>query len=58
MIGDAGVGKTYLVKKFLNPSNSKNFEKPGPTVFIEYEEKIVELKNKKIVKIELWDTGK
>jgi GTPase SAR1 family protein len=55
MIGDSGVGKSFLVKTFLAENND---EKPNPTVYVEYGEKVVKLTNNKKVKIELWDTGK
>ena len=54
MIGDTGVGKTFLVKRYVDdrlPDN--NF----PTIGIEYAKKNVELSNGGTIRTQIWDTA-
>jgi len=55
MLGDAGVGKTFLLHRFLG---KKIDDVMLPTISVEYADKVVELSNGQQIKAELWDTGK
>lgn len=55
MIGNMGVGKTFLVNRFLNKSLNENIL---PTISVEFADKFVDLPNGRQVKVEIWDTGK
>ena len=52
LIGESGVGKTCIIKSFINEKFKEN-EKP--TVSAEYTEKIMEFNGKKI-QFNIWDT--
>ena len=53
IVGDSGVGKTNLVKRFINDSFSKDSK---ATVGVEFMSKNYSI-NGKIFKIEIWDTA-
>lgn len=55
MVGDAGVGKTFLVDRFLGKALHENIM---PTISIEFADRFVDLPNGRQVKVELWDTGR
>lgn len=55
VIGDSGVGKTFMLERFVNdkiPTNSV------ATVGLEFTKKVVTLQNGKKLMTQLWDTGK
>ncbi len=54
LIGDAGVGKTFLLNKYIRKSAPKN---PASTIGVEFATKTVELKVGGKVKAQIWDTG-
>ena len=56
MIGDVGVGKTFMIHRFIGEELSS--DNPLPTISVEYYDKTITLSNNKKIKIELWDTGK
>ena len=54
LIGDVGVGKTCITKRFIDekmPPNSL------PTIGIEFAKKMVTLKNGSKMNVQIWDTG-
>lgn len=54
VIGDIGVGKTYMIKKFVNNElPNRNM----PTIGIEFAKKVVTLKNGSKVMTQIWDTA-
>ena len=55
MIGDTGVGKTFLVNRFMR---QKITDSTLPTLSVEYVSKKVQLENGHTIKVDLWDTGK
>lgn len=55
MLGDAGVGKTFLLHRFIG---KKIDDALLPTISVEYADKMVELPSGQQIKAELWDTGK
>jgi len=55
MLGNAGVGKTFLLHRFIG---KKIDDQILPTISVEYADKMVELSNGQHIKAELWDTGK
>lgn len=54
MIGDASVGKTHLVQKYIKGYVPKN---PIPTVGVEFGTKIIGLQTGQKVKAQIWDTS-
>ena len=54
MIGDSGVGKTYLLHRF---SKNKLPEEDVPTIGIEFGTKFVTLPSGQQVKAQIWDTA-
>ena len=55
LIGDVGVGKTFLVRRFIDnkiPSDSN-----VPTIGIEFAAKTIELKNGAKIRTQIWDTA-
>lgn len=54
IIGDAGVGKTNIMSRYLNGKLPRNVL---PTMGVEYASKPVVLKNGQTVKAQLWDTA-
>ena len=55
MLGNVGVGKTFLLNRFLNKEVKDSIY---PTISVEYADKMVELPTGQQIKAELWDTGK
>ena len=55
LVGDAGVGKTYLLSRYIKGSLPKN---KHPTIGVEFATKPVPLKTGGTVKAQIWDTGK
>ena len=53
VVGNSGVGKTSLVKKFVTNKFSRIYD---TTIGVEYHMKILNVNDKKI-RVELWDTG-
>ena len=54
VIGDVGVGKTFMIKKFVNNEiPTRNM----PTIGIEFAKKVVTLKNGSKVVTQIWDTA-
>ena len=54
LVGDAGVGKTYLLNKYIRGSTPKN---PASTIGVEFATRTVELKEGGKVKAQIWDTA-
>lgn len=55
MLGDAGVGKTFILHRFIGKNIDEGLM---PTISVEYTDKLVEMSNGQQIKAELWDTGK
>jgi Rab family protein len=53
-VGDAGVGKTHIISRFIKGQLPKH---QFPTIGVEFATKNVQLKNGGIVKAEIWDTA-
>jgi GTPase SAR1 family protein len=56
LAGDAFVGKTNLVYKFIKNGN-ENTKNIAPTVGVEFSSKMVRLNDGKRIKAQIWDTG-
>jgi len=60
LLGDSGVGKTTCLNKYIDGALPIENNKPSPTVGCDIKYKVVELekkkRNKKIIKLQLWDT--
>ena len=54
LIGDAGVGKTFLLSRYINEELPR---KKGPTIGVEFATKTICLANGGIVKAQIWDTA-
>ena len=54
LIGDAGVGKTFLLSRYINEQLPR---KKGPTIGVEFATKSICLANGGIVKAQIWDTA-
>ena len=54
LIGDAGVGKTFLLSRYINDELPR---KKGPTIGVEFATKAICLANGGIVKAQIWDTA-
>ena len=54
LIGDSNVGKTSILHCFCNPDTP--LTKTKPTIGLDYGERLVELKGKKVL-VQLWDTA-
>jgi Rab family protein len=54
LIGDAGVGKTYLLSRYINEDIPR---KKGPTIGVEFATKTISLANGGTVKAQIWDTA-
>ena len=54
LIGDAGVGKTFLLSRYINEELPR---KKGPTIGVEFATKSICLANGGIVKAQIWDTA-
>ena len=54
LIGDAGVGKTFLLSRYINEELPR---KKGPTIGVEFATKAICLANGGIVKAQIWDTA-
>ena len=54
MVGDAGVGKTHLVHRYVKNTLPEN---SVPTIGVEFATKTVNLENEQRVKAQIWDTG-
>ena len=55
LVGDTNVGKTSIMKAFTEPG-SEHYKKARNTVGLEYGERIVVLKGKKVM-VQMWDTA-
>ena len=53
VVGDSGVGKTNLIKRFISNEFSENFK---ATIGVEFMSKTYKI-NKHLFKIEIWDTA-
>jgi len=60
ILGDSGVGKTTCLNKYIDDALPIENNKPSPTVGCDVKFKTVELekkkRNKKVIKLQLWDT--
>ena len=56
LAGDAFVGKTHIVYKFIK-SGSENNKNIAPTVGVEFSSKMVTLSGDRRIKVQIWDTG-
>ena len=54
LVGDASVGKTFLLSRYIRNTLPK---KPGPTIGVEFITKLIQLKNDVLVKAQVWDTA-
>ena len=54
LIGDAGVGKTFLLSRYINEELPR---KKGPTIGVEFATKSICLANGGVVKAQIWDTA-
>ena len=54
LIGDASVGKTFLLNRYIKEKLPK---RTGPTIGVEFATKIVALKNNVFIKAQVWDTA-
>ena len=54
LVGDAGVGKTHLMTRYVKGQLPKN---SVPTIGIEFAAKTVSLKNGQKIKTQIWDTA-
>ncbi len=54
LIGDASVGKTFLLNRYIRNTVPK---KPAPTIGVEFATKIVTLRDNVLVKAQVWDTA-
>ena len=54
MLGEHGVGKSSLMRRLLDDDLNRN---PGPTVGIEYVNKVFEMKNGGKLMTQIWDTA-
>lgn len=54
LIGNAGVGKTFLLSRYINEELPK---KKGPTIGVEFATKTIWLASGGIVKAQIWDTA-
>jgi len=54
LVGDANVGKTHLVSRYIKNSLPKN---PQPTIGVEFATRVVPLKSGGTVKAQIWDTA-
>ena len=54
LIGDASVGKTFLLNRYIKDTIPK---RQGPTIGVEFATKIVPLKNNVYIKAQVWDTA-
>jgi len=54
LVGDASVGKTSLLSKYLARKTSKP---PCPTIGVEFVTKVVKLRNDVPIKSQIWDTA-
>jgi len=54
LLGDSAVGKSSLLTQYCDQDFSQGHM---PTIGIEYKQKVLNLNNKKTVKIQLWDTA-
>ncbi len=55
MVGDASVGKTHLLNRYIKGSLPKSV---GATIGVEFATRIVNLREGGKVKAQIWDTGK
>ena len=54
LVGDAAVGKTCLVSRYIKGTIPKQ---KTPTVGVEFATKAVELRDNVIIKAQIWDTA-
>ncbi len=54
LVGDAGVGKTHLLSRYIKGTLPKN---KFPTIGVEFATKPVPLKSGGTVKAQIWDTA-
>jgi GTPase SAR1 family protein len=54
LVGDAGVGKTHIVSRYIKGVLPKHHY---PTIGVEFATRNVPLKTGGIVKAQIWDTG-
>ena len=55
LIGDIGVGKTFLLKRFID--NKIPTETNFPTIGVEFAKKTIELMNGAKIRVQIWDTA-
>ena len=54
LIGDSSVGKTNLLTQYVDGKTSENFIS---TIGIEFKNKIIELENRRKIRLQIWDTS-
>ena len=54
LVGDAGVGKTHIVSRYIKGTLPKHHY---PTIGVEFATRNVPLKNGGIIKAQIWDTA-
>ena len=57
LAGDASVGKTHLVHRFVKNNNEDTKNIP-PTIGVEFGTRIVQTSDSRKIKTQIWDTGK
>jgi len=55
LVGDAGVGKTHIISRYIKGVLPKTH---FPTIGVEFATRNVPLKNGGVVKAQIWDTGR
>lgn len=56
LAGDASVGKTHLVHRFVKNNNEDTKNIP-PTIGVEFGTRIVQTSDSRKIKTQIWDTG-
>lgn len=54
ILGESSVGKSSLLTQYVDHKFTDNHT---PTIGVEYKQKIIELKDKSLIKVQIWDTA-
>jgi len=54
LVGDAGVGKTHILNRYIKGNLPKN---PAPTIGVEFATRTITLKDGSRIKAQIWDTA-